>query len=338
MLVAIKTENTREIVLQEAPIPQLEKGEVLIKVDYCGVCGSDLHAYTHSKGYEFVKKPIILGHEFSGIVTSCCDETNSSLLGKKVIVESMHYCNHCENCRAGRYSICENNKVIGFHFNGGMAQYVKTKATFVREIPEEMSSKVAALSEPMGIAVHAVNKADEIDKNQVVLVQGPGIIGFFVGLILVKKGVRVILSGLEDDYESRLVKARKFGMETYVSGQDQLKEKVDMIFECSGSSAAVQGSFSYLKKGGKAIFVALYEKDVNLFLTDLVRNEWPIITSYGCDPVDYENALEVLREYEDELESIITAYPLSKVNQAFIDSINKDVLKSILSIGEKQEV
>lgn len=332
MLAAIKTENQKEIVVKEDRMPDLCENEVLIKVDYCGVCGSDLHAFTHSKGYEFVKMPLILGHEFSGTVVQCFDEKDKPLIGRKVIVESMHYCNECENCRAGRYSICEKNTVIGLHFNGGMAEFVKAKRLFVREIPNDLSTKAASLSEPLAVAVHAVNKAGEIKKNQVVLVQGPGIIGFFVGLVCLQKGAKVILSGLEKDYNTRLSKAVGFGMIPHMSDCSQLTEKVDLLFECSGSTAAVKSGFRNLKKGGRAIFVALYEQTVDLFLTDLVRNEWPIITSYGCDPADYESAYEVLRVNEKELDSIITCYPFREVEKAFVDSLNKDVLKSVILI------
>ncbi|RFU64819.1 zinc-dependent alcohol dehydrogenase [Peribacillus glennii] len=336
MIAAIKTEHARKIVLKEVPAPHLVEGEVLIKVEYCGVCGSDLHAYTHAKGYEFVEKPIILGHEISGIVVDCYDSSLERLNGKNVVVESMHYCNECSNCRDGRFSICEKNQVIGLHFNGGMAQFVKTKAEFVRVIPEGFSLRTAALSEPMSIAVHAVKKAGEIKENQVVLVQGPGIIGFFVGLVCIKKGAKVFISGLEQDDKNRLSQAPVFGMIPQRADRDLLDQKVDTMFECSGSGAAVKTGISSLKKGGKAVFVALYEQPVSLFLTDLVRNEWPIITSYGCDPSDYSSAFEILKEYEKQIETIISYYPLSEINQAFQDSFKQEVLKPVLVIDEAE--
>lgn len=332
MLAAIKTDKPREIVLKDERIPTLSEGELLVKVESCGVCGSDLHAFTNSKGYEFVSAPIILGHEIAGEVISCFDKSDESWIGKKVIIESMHYCNECDNCKNGRFSICENNTVIGLHFNGGMAEFVKTKNRFVREIPKNLSTKLAALSEPLAIAVHAVKKAGEINSNHTVLVQGPGIIGFFVGLVLMQKGAKVILSGLEKDYATRLSKAEQFGMVSFLADKDKLTEKVDLMFECSGSNMAVTGGFNYLKKGGRAVFVALYEQTVNLFLTTLVRNEWPIITSYGCDPKDYEEAFQLLVEKQSELESIISYYSLTETESAFLDSLNQKILKPVLFI------
>ncbi|MED4298805.1 alcohol dehydrogenase catalytic domain-containing protein, partial [Priestia megaterium] len=281
MLTVVKTEKVRELKVQNQEKPLLDKNEVLIKVDYCGVCGSDLHAYSHSKGYEFVEKPIILGHEISGEVVESYDKSTNHLIGKKVIVESMNYCGECENCQNGRHSICEHNKVIGLHYDGGMAQFVKTKSIYVREIPEDLSVRTAALSEPLSIAVHAVNRAGEINNKHSVHVQGPGIIGFFVGLVCVQKGAKVILSGLGKDYESRLSKCSEFGMIPLIADKESLTEKVDVLFECSGSNAAVKTGFKSLKKGGRSIFVALYEQEINLFLTQFVRNEWPLITSYG---------------------------------------------------------
>ncbi|OIK08301.1 alcohol dehydrogenase catalytic domain-containing protein [Bacillus sp. MUM 13] len=332
MLTTVKTESLREIIIEDQPIPELKPGEILINVEYCGVCGSDLHAYNHSKGYEFVNKPIILGHEISGKVVQTYDPNSKNLIGKNVIVESMHYCGNCDNCRDGRYSICENIQVIGLHFNGGMAEFVKTKERFVKEIPNELSPNIAALSEPMSIAVHAVEKAGEINENHVVHVQGPGIIGFFVGLACVEKGAKVIISGLESDYKNRLSKCFDFGMTPHIINKGSLNAKVDVLFECSGSSAAAQSGFNSLKKGGRSVFVALFEQETNLFLTQLVRNEWPIITSYGCDPSDYTTAFRLLRKYEAQLNQVISFYPIVKVNEAFNDSLNQDVLKAVLSI------
>ncbi|MFS2173667.1 zinc-dependent alcohol dehydrogenase [Priestia megaterium] len=332
MLTVVKTKKVRELKVQDQAKPLLDKNDVLIKVDYCGVCGSDLHAYTHSKGYEFVEKPIILGHEISGEVVESYDKLTNHLVGKKVIVESMNYCGECENCQNGRHSICEHNKVIGLHYDGGMAQFVKTKSLYVREIPEDLSVKTAALSEPLSIAVHAVNRAGEINTKHVVHVQGPGIIGFFVGLVCVQKGAKVILSGLEKDYENRLSKCAEFGMIPLIADKENLTEKVDVLFECSGSTAAVKTGFQSLKKGGRSIFVALYEQEINLFLTQFVRNEWPLITSYGCGPEDYLDSFKILKKYEEPLNRIIALYPVSQANQAFKDSLNQDVLKAVLSL------
>lgn len=332
MLAAIKTEKSKEIVVGEIDCPVLKKGEVLIKVSNCGVCGSDLHAYNHSKGYEFIPKPIILGHEIAGKVVEVYDSSLTKWIGKNVIVESIHYCATCKNCQEGRKHICNNRRLIGLHKNGGMCEYVKAKAVYVKEIPGRMPMQIAALSEPLSIAVHAVDSIAHVQKDQVVLVQGPGIIGFFVSLVCMERGARVILSGLEQDYESRLSKCLDFGITPHIADKKSLTEKIDVVFECSGSNLAVDYGFRHLKKGGKAVIVALYEESTNLFLTHLVRNEWSILTSYGCNPEDYKASFEILIRHSELLKKIISIYPLEKVAQAFRDGIEKKVLKPIISI------
>ncbi|MGE6614246.1 zinc-dependent alcohol dehydrogenase [Peribacillus sp. NPDC076916] len=319
-----------QITIEEKEKPILTKGEVLIEVAYCGICGSDIHAAKHSKGYEFVERGTTLGHEISGTVVKVFDEKDEHLVNKKVIIESMHYCGVCENCQLGRYSICSNIQVIGLHFNGGMTQFVKVKSDFVQEIDARLPIDIAALAEPMSIAVHAVKKINELGTSNTVLVQGTGIIGYFIGLICAHKKADVILSGLENDYAYRLSKAAVFKMKPFIADKEILETKVDYIFECSGSSTALKSGFRYLKKGGKIVVVALYEQETTLFLNDLVRNEWPLITSYGCNPDDYRDASEILIHYKEELRKIISYFPLIEADQAFKESMNQKVLKAVL--------
>lgn len=336
MLAAVTTKTPQDIVVNEVPLPELDEDELLIKVNYCGVCGSDLHAYNHAKGYEFVEHPRILGHEIAGVVVEVGHEQESDKIGKKVIVESMNYCGDCENCRKNRYSICLNNRVIGLHFNGGMAEYVKCKAKYVREVPD-VEQEIAVLVEPMSVAVHAVHRLKEkVTKDDVVLVQGPGIIGFFVALLCVERGAKVYISGLRKDYDSRLKEFERFKMIPHIAEDGLIDEKVDVIFECSGSNHAVASTFKQLKKGGSAVIVAMYEQETELFLTDIVRNEWSIIPTYGSDPVDYEEALQLLKKHSAQIKDIISYYPFYKVKDAFEDGLNQKVLKPVIEINENK--
>lgn len=332
VLAAVKTENAKEIIVKEMPDPNIAVDEVLVEVAYCGVCGSDLHAYTNAKGYEFVPYPIVLGHEIVGTVIQCGENVDQHLLGKNVVVESMHYCGKCRNCRDQRESICENIKVIGLHYNGGMAQKVKAKAQYIREIPESLPMDIAVLSEPLANAVHAVMKVNDIGKNDIIHVIGPGVIGFFIGLTCVEMGAKVYISGLEKDYESRLKKAEKFGMIANVVEKGAPNEEFDVVFECSGANAAFHNAFNNLRKGGRAVVIAMYEQETQLFLTRFIRNEWPIITTYGCAPKDYELTFNILQKYGDRLKEITQYFSLNDVNDAFEAGLEQKVLKPIISI------
>ncbi|ARK32432.1 zinc-dependent alcohol dehydrogenase [Halalkalibacter krulwichiae] len=330
MKVITKSQLPGQIKITEKEIPQLNKGEILIEVSHCAICGSDIHAVKHAKGYEFVREETTLGHEFSGKVIKVTDEQDQHLVNKNVYVESMHYCGKCENCLSGRTSICMNLQVIGLHYDGGMSEFVKVPRQFVKEINPALPIELAALMEPMAIAVHAVNRIDTLQPNQKVLVQGPGIIGFFTGLISAHKQADVLLSGLDSDYEHRLSKATKFGMKPLIANKEKLEGEVDVLFECSGSSAALKSGITSVKKGGKVVLVALYEEEMSLFLTELVRKEVPLLTSYGCDPVDYKEAEEILVHYQEPLKEVISLFPLLTAREAFAKSMEQDVLKAVL--------
>lgn len=333
VLAAVKSTEIGEIKLEQKEIPHIAENEVLVKVEFCGVCGSDLHAYTHSKGYEFVPYPIVLGHEIVGTVHSVGNPSLSYLEEKKVCVESMHYCDECKNCLQGRKSICENNKVIGLHYDGGMAQYVKTKAKYIKLIPDDISPEIAVLSEPLANAVHAVKRVNDLQEGDVVHVQGPGIIGFFIGLVCIEMGAKVYISGLEKDYESRLKKAGNFGMIPNIAEQGLPPEEFDVVFECSGANRAFENCFKQLRKGGKIVVIAMYEETSNLFLTNLNRNEWPILTTYGCDPKDYDLTFSILNKYGDRLKEVTSYYPIEKTKEAFQAGLEKKVLKPILEMN-----
>jgi len=332
LLTAVTTEQSREIVLKKNEIPLLEEDEVLIKVSYCCVCGSDLHAYSHAKGYEFVQHPRILGHEIVGEVAAVGNRLNEKTIGQKVIVQSMQYCGTCENCISGRYSICIYNEVIGLHFDGGMAEYVKTNIKYTNKIVS-LKEQIAVLAEPMSVAVHAIKKVEELSEKNTVIVQGAGIIGFFVALLCADKGAKTYITGLKQDELTRLNKFREFNLLTHIVDEGLITEQADIVFECSGSNAGVSSTFKQLKKGGKAVFVALYEEDSSIFLTDLVRKEWPIIPSYGSDPTDYEEALSILTKYANQLEGLMSYYPFEQVGEAFQDSLQQKVFKAIITIN-----
>ncbi|MFD4819867.1 zinc-dependent alcohol dehydrogenase [Peribacillus butanolivorans] len=334
MKALVKTKTVNEFKIEERPLTTLEVDEVLIKVEFCGVCGSDLHAASHSKGYEFVPKPIILGHELSGSVVELHPESNNKdLLGSRVVVEPGVYCNKCEQCLNGRRNICSNIKCLGLHFDGGMAEYVKVKTDRIHKISPTLTSEIAALSEPLAVAIHAVQKVANVTKKQNVLVQGCGIIGFFVALAAKKRGANVTISGLKKDWEYRLSHADRFGIETEIAEDTSNKKKdFDIIFECSGSSLAAETGVFRLKKGGTYVLVALYEQEVKFPVNILVRGKMKILTSYGSDSHDFKEAFHLLSEYQEQLKTIISIYPLEDGALAFSDAKQQKALKPIIKI------
>lgn len=334
MLALVKTKLVNEFQIESREIPILDSNEVLIKVEYCGVCGSDLHAANHAKGYEFVPKPIILGHEFSGsIVDAHIDLKNRNLIGKRVVVEPGVYCNECENCLAGRNNICSSLQCMGLHFDGGMVQFVKVNINSIIEIPDALPFELAALAEPLSVASHAVRDRGKVKNGQNVLVQGCGIIGFFTALSAKIQGANVTITGLEKDWEARLSHAANFGIQTEIVGKTSNEMKnFDVIFECSGSPIAAKTGLLRLKKGGDFILIALFEQDVPLPINFIVRSEINVVSSYAYTRENFRQALEILNNYDEKLKNIISIYPLEKGATAFSDARQQKILKPIIKV------
>jgi len=326
----IKTVNKREFTVTERERPELGVDEILVKVEYCGVCGSDLHAANHDPGYEFVPFPIILGHEISGKVHEVGSKNLEKYNGKNIVILPSIYCGECEQCQNGQYNICENIRGLGLHFDGGMREYIIVKENQILLLPDELPLDVAALVEPFSVAMHAVNLLRDNIAGKKVLVQGCGIIGFFTAIIADHFNADVILSGTEEDQEHRLSKADSFNLITKLNDEIS-KDKFDFIFECSGSSIAFSKAVKLVKKGGGIIAIALYKDELTIPVNVMVRGEIDIYSSYASTLSDFEKSIEILSENPQRFKELISTYQVNEVDQAFDDGFSKRVLKPMIS-------
>lgn len=333
MKALVKTENKNEFVLKDREKPTLGPDDILVKIHYCGVCGSDLHAAAHAKGYEFVPFPIVFGHEASGTIVETGPDVDETLRNKRVIIRPGINCGTCEQCLSGNKNVCTNKTIIGLHVDGAMAEYVRLKQHQILIFPHTLPFEIAALNEPLSVGIHAVERIGDELKGKNVLVQGSGIIGMFTAISAKDRGANVTISGLRKDWEHRLSLAEIFNIQTKIYEDAEVEEQeYDFIFECSGSSIATESSIKQIKRGGTLILVALYEQDVVLPLNIMVRSEIDVLCSYGSNTVDFKKAVKVLDKYQNKMKKIISLYPLERGGEAFKDASEQKVLKPILKI------
>lgn len=171
-------DKNKRIYIEEIDTPTLDSDQVLIRVESVGICGSDVHYYKHgSIGPYVVEKPIILGHELSGVITAVGQDIPKSRLGSRVAVEPQRACTVCKQCKAGRYNLCVE---IEFYatppIDGAFCEFVKIQSTFAYDIPDNISFDAAALIEPMSVCIWAAQKA-VIENGSTVLIAGAGPIG-----------------------------------------------------------------------------------------------------------------------------------------------------------------
>jgi L-iditol 2-dehydrogenase len=252
--------------LREVPVPQPGPGEVLIEVKACGICGTDVHVLHDKFPYW---PPVILGHEFSGVVVETGKDTAYYKLGDRVVGEPhTQACGHCYLCRTGNIQICPSKRSPGWGIDGAFTKYLKMPERLLHRIPDSMSFDLAAVVEPTCNVVHDVIERAKVEAGDFVVVIGPGPIGLLAGMAARAGGARhVVIIGAPPDEAMRLPKARAIGFDTVISaGQANPVEVVseltggigaDVVIEASGAPAAIASTVDLVRKMGRICAIGM---------------------------------------------------------------------------------
>lgn len=325
--------------VRDVPVAEPGPGEVLLRVASCGVCGSDVHAFRSDPGFEWVSPPITLGHEFSGVVEAVGPGVTRVRAGDRVVVVAIQGCGRCDICRAGDTQLCQNRVAVGLSRDGGMAEYAVMPEEHLVPVPEGLDLAVAALGEPLSVAVHAVNVRADIEPGQNVVVSGPGPIGILCGMLAKLRGAEVLLTGVGQDSESRLPAAERVGLRTANLSEKPLEAHLrdgfgdrgpDVWIESSGSVKALSSALDSVRPGGTVVVVGLYAEEMTFFPTAAVRREISLLFSYSCNYPDYRTALELLGSGALDPAPLLSKYPLGDAAEAF-EAVGKGrTVKAIL--------
>ncbi len=333
----------KQIVIEDVDIPKPGKGEVLINVKYCGICGSDLHAY-HGV-HPFIKPPIVPGHEFSGVISEIGEGVEGLKEGQRVVVEPLITCGKCTNCRLGHYNRCIQMKVIGCQVNGAFAEYVSVPAHRVIPLPDEVSFKHGALVEPLAVAVHAVKRAGVIGGSKVVVI-GAGPIGLLTAFVAKRFGASEVLITDLSDY--KLDVAKKLGIDYTVNArkEDPVKvakevfgtEGVDVIFECVGSNpVTINQAIDMARRGARIVVVGVFRGDIPVKIGFIQDRELELIGTAVYIFKDFLDAIEIIKRKEINLDLLITkVFPLEEVANAFkyIEENRDTTIKVLIEVSK----
>ena len=328
--------------LEEVDEPKPGPGEVSLKIAYCGICGSDLHAF---KGdHPFVPLPATPGHEFSGKIASIGEHVLDFNVGDRVTVEPSLVCGKCYNCKIGRYNICNELSVMGCQGDGAMADYLVVPADKVIPIPDNLSLKHATLVEPLAVGVHALKKGRNLFNKNVVII-GAGMIGLAVLVCVVKAGAeRIIITDLSDE---RLKLAKNLGATQTINASklnpveiilgEQPYEGIDVVFECVGVERSVRNAMDIIRKGGRVIVVGVFGDEVKVNMANVQDREQEIIGSLMYTRRDFTEAVRMLANAPFSPDLFITEiYPLEKAEEAFNAALNtKKNLKVTFEINKE---
>ncbi|MBT4208233.1 glycosyltransferase [Candidatus Woesearchaeota archaeon] len=288
--VVIKDKHKAEI--QDLPLPEMKPGDILIKVDYVGICGTDLEICDGTLGYYrdgLAKHPIVPGHEFSGTIVKIGSSNKFQehfKIGQKVVGE----------CILSRGEDSERKEVGVINHNGAYSQYVVMPGTFVHKIPEGLDSKTASLAEPLAVALRAVRRIkNRLSKESNVAVIGAGPVGSFCAQVLLNEGYKV---SLFDKAISRLEFLKDKVQDVY-SAIDNLK-KFDVIIEATGSREVLEKVLTESGFDSTLLLLGFPYGDINYNFEKLVGNEKVIVGSVGAEEEDFKRALELLPELDTE--------------------------------------
>lgn len=327
-----------DIVSIPAPISPAA-GEVTIKVAAAGICGSDIHAYEWTPGYAFMEQhmPMTMGHEFSGVVIAVSQGTGSIKTGDRVICWPTIACSECFACAAGRPQDCSHRRIIGLHVDGGFAQYVTVPAKNCRVIPDHLPLDVAALTEPLSVAVNAVD-VGEVTAGDRVAVLGPGPIGLGMAFVAKQRGAEVLIAGFNDAL--RLQHARDLGIPHTADLADEslpdavqrvFGQPIDRVFEATGDAASVADGLAVLRSSGIFVAAGIHSQPLQLDLTRFVREKQQIRAAHDTTDHALSEAIALLSNHTETLARLAThRRPLSEGIEAFELARNRDAVKVLL--------
>jgi L-iditol 2-dehydrogenase len=316
MKAVMKTESGYDnMSLVEIPEPVVAGDLVKIKVAYTGICGTDIHAFTGE--YRNSKTPVVLGHEFSGIVVEVGDSVKHVKVGDRVTSETTFTtCGECEYCMEKDYNLCSSRKGIGTQVNGSMSEYVVSREESVHVLSDKISFEAAALTEPLACCAHAALEKTTINKDDKVLIFGPGPIGLLQCQVVKAQGAFVILAGITKD-KQRLELAKSLGVDVIVDVQEENLEEVvmkhtdgygvDKVFECSGAVPALNQGLPLVKKKGTFVQVGIFANKMNqLDQESIVQREIKYVGTRSQKPSSWHLALQLLEDQKIAVDKMIT--------------------------------
>lgn len=305
--------SNRDVRVEERPVPAIGPDEVLMRVEACGICGSDVMEW-----YRLDRAPLVLGHELAGVVEDVGKGVAGFRPGDRVTVAHHVPCNTCHYCLGGHHTACDTLRKTNID-PGGFAEFARIPAINVDrglfKLPDEVAFDDATFVEPLACVMRAQRQA-RIEPGNSVLVLGSGVAGLMHILTARLTGAGRILA--TDVSPFRLDAAKRYGADAAIQATECMAELVrelnggklpDRVIVCTGAMPAMMQSLECIDRGGTVLFFAPTDPGatVPLSINDLFwRNDITLTTSYAGSPADYAAALEFVRVHRNTLRSMVT--------------------------------
>ena len=335
------------IIFREIPVPEVGAGEILVRVQMIGICGSDIHVY-HGK-HPFTSYPVTQGHEISADIVAIGDGVAGFRIGQKVTIEPQCFCGKCYPCTHGKYNLCEELKVMGFQTTGIASTYFVCPASKVTALPDEMDFKSGAMLEPLAVACHAVRRFSEGIEGKKVVVLGAGPIGNLVAQTAKGMGAAEVMITDVSDY--RLQLAAKCGIDhTVNTGKVDFNaamiekfgpDKADVIYDCAGNNVTINQAIRCARKGSTIILVAVFADMGSVDLAVLNDHELDLNSSMMYRHEDYLKAIELVKDGKInlvELQSKVFPFGQYKEAYEYIEANRETTMKVLIDVQNQEGI
>ena len=326
----------------EVTLPPLGDNDVLIKVMACGVCGTDIHVFNGEAGSADVTPPVVLGHEFSGVIEQIGSKVEIVAVGDRVTVDPNMYCGVCKHCRTGKKQMCGSMKAIGVTQDGGFAEYCVVPASQAVKMAPDTDFEAGAMGEALACCIHGIDLA-EIKAGDIVLVIGGGPIGLMVIQLAKLQGASKVI--LSEPVAMRRDVALSLGADAVIDPitddpATALREitgasGADVVIECVGNVKATSQAFDCADKGAIIVLFSVPHVDAKfeLPLFDMFCKELTVKGSF-VNPNTHSRAVELLNAGRIQIAPIIShRYPLEQLEEAVKMQVSSESLKVLVVPG-----
>ncbi len=341
---AVYMTGTNNMETRDIPIPVPKEKEVLIKLEYVGICGSDVHYYEHGRiGGFVVNGDFILGHECAGVVVETGSGVTTLKVGDKVALEPGITCGQCEFCKSGKYNLCPDVEFLATPpYHGSLMNYIAYPENMAFKLPDNVSTLEGALVEPLAVGMHAAAQGN-VKVGDTVVILGAGCIGIVTLLACKAYGATNII--ITDVIDKRLEYAKKLGATAVINPKcENLREKLaeltngqgaDVVIETAGTEVTIKESAYLVKRAGAIVLVGLAPKDIVEFdFMQIMGKEAEIKSVFRYRNI-YPAAIGAIADGKIDVKGIVThEFDFSDTKKAFDDVIqNKnDVVKAVIKL------
>jgi threonine dehydrogenase-like Zn-dependent dehydrogenase len=303
-----------QMAVEEKPEPKPQPGEVIVRTEAAGICGSEVEGYLGMMPNRM--PPLVMGHEFAGTVEAVGEGVDAKWLGRRAAINPIVGCWKCQYCLSARRNLCPDRKLIGVAMPGGFASYVAVSERCLLDMPIRMDARLGALVEPLANGVHAMRKGWPEGATTAVVI-GAGTIGLAcMQAALLQRAAKVTVVEL---HPKRREHALRLGAHEAVGDAKRLSGTVDVVVDAAGTQATRLLALDLLNPGGSAIFIGMHADDSSLPWRRVIRGNHAIRGVFAYEDLDFQHALDLLADGRVGIGDLTEILPLERGPAAFAE-------------------